>query len=171
MYLLKKGTVLHFGAITLAFVLASGPSSIVKCLAATGAPLDQADGRGLSVKSAKTVETLPTGSKRFALVIGVDEYSPNTFQTFLYRNGETKLLKVFRVPEKLNVPGDKYHIIIEAQGQEIKHYLQVKSNPNSTRPQPFSLVSDASFSNGRIGFGTREGEEFIVQFVSIIPTK
>jgi len=97
--------------------------------------------------------------------------SPNTFQTFLYRNGETKLLKVFRVPEKLNIPGDKYHIIIEALGQEIKHYLQVKSNPNSTRPQPFSLVSDASFSNGRIGFGTRDGEEFIVQFVSIVPTK
>jgi hypothetical protein len=97
--------------------------------------------------------------------------SPNTFQTFLCRNGETKLLKVFRVPERLSIPGDKYHIIIEAQGQEIKHYLQVKSNPNSTRPQPFSLVSDATFSNGRIGFGTRDGEEFIVQFVSIIPTK
>jgi len=28
-----------------------------------------------------------------------------------------------------------------------------------------------TLSNGRIGFGTRDGEEFIVQFVSIIPTK
>jgi uncharacterized caspase-like protein len=102
---------------------------------------------------------------------GQTSASPNMFQTFLCRNGETKLLKVFRVPERLNVPGDRYHIIIEAQGQEIKHYLQVKSNPNATRPQPFSLVSDATFSNGRIGFGTRDGEEFIVQFVSIIPTK
>ena len=97
--------------------------------------------------------------------------SPNMFQTFLYRNGETRLLKVFRVPEKLNLPGDKFHILIEAQGQEIKHYIQLKSNPNSTRPQPFSVVSNATFSNGRIGFGTRDGEEFIVQFVSIIPTK
>lgn len=34
----------------------------------------QRDGRGLKVTPAKPVESLPTNSKRFALVIGVDEY-------------------------------------------------------------------------------------------------
>jgi len=102
---------------------------------------------------------------------GPSARSPNMFQTFLYQNGQGKLLKLFRVPENLDVPGDKFHIIIEARGSEIKHFLQVKSNPKATQPQPFSLTSDATFSNGQIGFGTKDGEEFVIQFVSIIPDK
>ncbi|MEK6405493.1 MAG: caspase family protein [Acidobacteriota bacterium] len=97
--------------------------------------------------------------------------SPNKFHTFLYQNGKSELLKTFTVPETLGVPGDKFHIIIEANGPQIKHLLQVKSNPKATQPQPFSLVTDSTFSNGRIGFGTKDGEEFVVQFVSIIPAK
>jgi len=97
--------------------------------------------------------------------------SPNMFQTFLYQNGQARLLKLFRVPENLGVAGDKFHIIIEAHGPEIKHFLQVKSNPKATQPQPFSLMTDTTFSNGRIGFGTKDGEEFVVQFVSVIPSK
>jgi uncharacterized caspase-like protein len=97
--------------------------------------------------------------------------SPNKFHTFLYQNGKSELLKTFTVPENLGVPGDKFHIIIEANGPEIKHLLQVKSNPKATQPQPFSLTTDTTFSNGRIGFGTKDGEEFVVQFVSIIPAK
>jgi uncharacterized caspase-like protein len=97
--------------------------------------------------------------------------SPNRFQTYLYQNGQVKLLKTFQVPENLGVPGDKFHIIIEATGPQIKHYLLVKSNPKATQPQPFSLMSDSTFSNGRIGFGTKDGEEFVVQFVSVVPAK
>lgn len=97
--------------------------------------------------------------------------TPNMFQTFLYQNGQVKLLKVFRVPENLNVPGDKFHIIVEARGPEIKHFIQIKSNPKATQPQPFSLMSDTTFSNGQVGFGTKDGEEFVVQFVSIVPAR
>lgn len=102
---------------------------------------------------------------------GPGSSSPNRFHTYLYQNGQAKLLKVFQVPENLGVPGDKFHIIIEASGPQIKHSLQVKSNPKATQPQPFSLMTDSTFSNGRIGFGTKDGEEFVVQFVSIIPAK
>ncbi len=102
---------------------------------------------------------------------GPGSSSPNRFLTFLYQNGQTKLLKAFQVPENLGVPGDKFHIIIEASGPQIKHFLKVKSNPKATEPQPFSLMTDSTFSNGRIGFGTKDGEEFVVQFVSIIPAK
>jgi len=94
--------------------------------------------------------------------------SPNRFQTYVYQNGQVRLLKTFQVPENLGVPGDKFHIIIEARGPQITHFLQVKSNPKATQPQPFSLMTDPTFSNGRIGFGTKDGEEFVVQFVSII---
>src|SRR4030095_5378882 len=97
--------------------------------------------------------------------------SPNRFNTYLYQNGQAKLLKTFQVPENLGVPGDKFHIIVEASGPQIKHSIQVKSNPKATQPQPFSLMTDSTFSNGRVGFGTKDGEEFIVQFVSVIPAK
>jgi len=95
--------------------------------------------------------------------------APNMFKTFIYENGQMKPLKLFRVPENLSVPGDKFHIIIDARGPEIKHSIQVKSNPKATQPQPFSLMTDSTFSNGKIGFGTVDGEAFIVQFVSIVP--
>ena len=97
--------------------------------------------------------------------------TPNVFRTFLYQNGQSKLLKVFRVPENLDTPGDKFHIIVEATGPEIKHSIRVKSNPKVTQPQPFSLMTDTTLTHGRIGFGAIEGEEFTVQFVSVIPAK
>ncbi|MFY9558579.1 MAG: caspase family protein [Blastocatellia bacterium] len=97
--------------------------------------------------------------------------TPNLFRTFVYQDGQAKLLKVFRVPENLSIPGDKFHIIIEANGPDIKHFLQLKSNPSATQPQPFSVVTDNTFSNGRVGFGTKDGEEFVVQFMSVIPVR
>jgi hypothetical protein len=53
---------------------------------------------------------------------GPNASSPNMFQSFIYQNGQVKPLKLFRVPENLSVPGDKFHIIIEAHGPEIKHF-------------------------------------------------
>jgi uncharacterized caspase-like protein len=96
---------------------------------------------------------------------------PNYFRTYVYENGQARLLKEFPVPENLGVPGDTFHIIIDARGPDIKHFLQLKSNPKATAPQPFSWVTDQSLSNGRIGFSTRDGEAFLVQFVSIVPDK
>lgn len=102
---------------------------------------------------------------------GPNGSTPNVFRTFLYQDGQSKLLKVFRVPENLGIPGDKFHIIVEARGSEIKHSIQLKSNPKATPPQPFSLMTDTTLSNGRIGFASIEDEEFIVSFVSVIPAK
>jgi hypothetical protein len=96
---------------------------------------------------------------------------PNFFRSFIYQNGQVKPLKSFRVPENLGVAGDRFHIIIEAKGPEIKHFIQLKSSPKATQPEPFSVTTDTTFSNGRIGFGAIEGEEFIVQFVGVIPAK
>jgi hypothetical protein len=104
-------------------------------------------------------------------LMGPNASTPNVFRSFIYQNGQARPLKLFRVPENLGQPGDRFHIIIEARGPEIKHFIQVKSNPKATQPQPFSVTTDSTFSNGRIGFGTLEGEEFIVQFVGIIPAK
>ena len=102
---------------------------------------------------------------------GPNAPTPNVFRTFLYQEGQSKLLKLLRVPENLGIPGDKFHVIVEARGPEIKHSIQLKSNPKATQPQPFSLTTDTAFSNGRIGFGSIEGEEFTVSFVSVIPAK
>jgi hypothetical protein len=95
--------------------------------------------------------------------------SPNMFRTYIYENGQPRLLKEFPVPENLGVPGDTFHVIVEARGPDIKHLLQLKSNPKAGPPQPFSWVTDSSFSNGKVGFGTRDAEAFLVQFVSVVP--
>lgn len=102
---------------------------------------------------------------------GPNAATPNVFRTFVYQQGQSKLLKTLRVPENLGIPGDKFHIIVEARGSEIKHSIQLKSNPKATQPQPFSLTPDIAFSNGGIGFGTIEGEEFTVSFVNVTPAK
>jgi hypothetical protein len=102
---------------------------------------------------------------------GPKAQTPNVFRNFIYQDGQAKLLKVFRVPEDLSIAGDKFHVIVEARGPEIKHSIRVKSNPKATQPQPFSLITDTVFSHGRIGFGSIEDEDFIINFVSVVPAK
>ena len=41
---------------------------------------------------------------------GPNAQDKETFRTYLYQNGQAKLLKVFRVPESLSVPGDKFRV-------------------------------------------------------------
>lgn len=105
-------------------------------------------------------------------ITGPNAAAPNFFRAFICQNGQPpRQLKSFRVPENLGVDGDKFHIIIEANGPEIKQFIQLKSNPKAAQPQPFSVTTDTTFSNGGIGFGSLEGEEFTVQFVSVVPAK
>ena len=118
MYLLKKGTVLHFLALTLAFAIATGPSSI-KSFSASAAPLNQGDGRGLSVKTAKPVEALPTGSKRFALVIGVDEYEDSQINRLEGAGNDAKAI-VEALVQYADFPRDQVRLLTSAQPIERK---------------------------------------------------
>jgi hypothetical protein len=103
-------------------------------------------------------------------LVGPKGTSPNTFRSFICQNGEHKQLRAAeRVPEDLGRPDDTYQITIEARGGTITHRIQANSAPKSEEPKPFSVLQNVIFSQGGIGFGTKEGEEFIVRFLGIIP--
>jgi len=93
---------------------------------------------------------------------------PGTFQSYIYQNGQLKLINSDRVVEDLSRPNDSYTITIEAMGPTIKHFIQLKSNP-AAGSERLSTLTDSTFSYGAIGFGAIDGEEFLVYLVTVIP--
>lgn len=94
--------------------------------------------------------------------------NPKLFQSYVYQNGQPKLLGSDRVVEDLSRSNDSYMITIEAKGPTIKHFIKLKSNP-AAGSELFSTLTDSTFSYGAIGFGAIAGEEFIVYFVTVLP--
>lgn len=93
-----------------------------------------------------------------------------TFQSFICENGQLRQLESpQRVAVDLNNPKDQFHIIVELKGSKIEHFIEVTSRPGERKR--FGIILDSAFSNGRIGFGTRGDEEFIVYQVSVTPLK
>jgi hypothetical protein len=94
------------------------------------------------------------------------------FHSFIVQDGQIKQLKP---PEflALNLSGQNasFLISIEATGSSIKHFIEISNDPQSTGRRPLSVLTDSTFSSGTMGFTSKDGEEFIVQFVSIEPTK
>lgn len=94
--------------------------------------------------------------------------SPKLFKSYIYQNGQPKLLSSDRVVEDLSLLNDSYTITIQAKGPTIKHFIKLKSNP-AGGSELFSTLTDSTFSYGAIGFGGIDGEEFVVYFVSVLP--
>jgi hypothetical protein len=99
---------------------------------------------------------------------GTKAASPKFFQSYVYQNGQPKLLTSARVVEDLSRPNDSYTITIEAKGPTIKHFIKLKSNP-AGGSELFGTLTDNTFSYGAIGFGTVGGEEFVVYSVTVLP--
>lgn len=97
--------------------------------------------------------------------------APNTFRSYVCKEGKVALLKSDFVAEDLSRPNDSYHVILEANGPSIRHSIQVKSAPKAGGPEPISLLTDNTFSYGTVGFTTIDSEETAVYFVSIAPSR
>jgi len=115
----KKTNDLKFGALTLAFVLACGPPTIIKGLTTTLTSHNQGDGRGLNIKTTKPVEALPTGSKRFALVIGVDEYEDSQVNRLEGAGNDAKAI-VEALVQYADFPRDQVRLLTSDQPAERK---------------------------------------------------
>ncbi len=113
-------------------------------------------------------------SKNFYLfqLVGPKGAGGNTFHSFIYQNGQMRQLKP---PEflalDLSRPGDSFHITVELRGPSIKHFIELTSSPNAGGRQPLSVASDSTFSHGTVGFGAKDGEEFLVYFVNVTPAR
>ena len=88
--------------------------------------------------------------------------SPNTFRSFVVRDGKLQLINSIRVTEDLGQPGDSFHIVVEAKGSEIRHFIESVSNPSEKGIRLLDILVDSSLSYGKVGFSTKENEEFIV---------
>jgi hypothetical protein len=88
--------------------------------------------------------------------------SPNTFRSYLCRDGKIQLLKTTTVAEDISQPNDSLHIVVEAKGNQISHFIETASRPHEGGIQPLDVLTDTTLSHGRIGFSTKDNEEFIV---------
>jgi hypothetical protein len=94
--------------------------------------------------------------------------NPKTFQTYIYQNGQSKLLKSEFVVDDLSHSNDQIHIIIYAKGPTITHLIKLSSS-HTANPEKLSTLTDSAFSFGTVGFGAIDGEEFVVRFVNVTP--
>ena len=95
--------------------------------------------------------------------------SPRLFRSYIYKDGQATLLKSDTVVDDLSRPNDQFTITIEAKGSTITHYFQARSAPKAEGAQLLSSVQDSTYSYGAIGFASKDGEEFLVRSVTIIP--
>ena len=98
----------------------------------------------------------PEGPPRYAFIAS------------MCKDGKLTSLKTSRVNQDLSQANEWCHIIIEAQGSKISHQFQVSSQP-AREPPKLAILEDPTFSYGSIGFGTKDGEEFRLASVTVVP--
>jgi hypothetical protein len=100
-------------------VLASLMPTVVEGLILNEPPHNQADGRGLRIQPSKPLEALPTGSKRFALVIGVDEYEDSQINKLEGAGNDAKAI-VEALVQYADFPRDQVRLLTSDQPAERK---------------------------------------------------
>ena len=94
---------------------------------------------------------------------------PNTFRTFIRKNGklEDKSTNSIDVADLSN-PDDWIRIRVEVTGNKISHLIEVPSQPSS-KPKLIAELEDSNFLCGRIGLGSKDGEEFYTGPIVVVP--
>ena len=88
--------------------------------------------------------------------------APNTFRSYVCRDGKLQLINSTKVAEDISQPGDSFHIVVEAKGGEIRHFIETVSNPSDKGIHLLDVLVDSSIAYGRVGFSTKENEEFVI---------
>jgi hypothetical protein len=101
-------------------------------------------------------------------LLGPEGSPPNAFITSLCKDGKLTPLITLPVNQDLRQKDEWYQIIIEARGSKISHQIQLSSDP-AREPPKMALLEDQTFSYGRIGFGTKDGEEFRLGSITVVP--
>ncbi len=101
---------------------------------------------------------------------GPKSLSPSLFRSYLYQNGQFKLLDNVKVVDNLSTPGDSFTITVEADGTTIKHFIRLKSDP-AAGSKLIHTLPDKTLTYGMVGFQAKDDEEFNVYTMIVIPGK
>jgi hypothetical protein len=101
-------------------------------------------------------------------LVGPKGNHPGVFRSLVVKNGLVVNQYEEGVPIKLNLPDDQFHIFVDAVGSKITHSMTSNGSPTE-RPVILSELDDKSFASGKLGFMTRDGEEFWIRSISVLP--
>jgi hypothetical protein len=91
-----------------------------------------------------------------------------TFHFYVCQDGKLEWKDSRSIVEKINKPGDSFHIIFEARGNRFDTRLRIAGAP-SVNPHPVGIFQDDSFSYGGIGFRGKDQSEALLQTFVVIP--
>jgi hypothetical protein len=95
------------------------------------------------------------------------------FNFYICRGGQCTLKDARPIVEKLDAPGDSYHIRFEARGTKFSAKLSRLLAPSTDGPQPIGTFEDRenTFGYGGIGFRGYNDSEALLQSLVVIPVK
>jgi hypothetical protein len=93
-----------------------------------------------------------------------------TFHFYTCRNSKLEWRDSQRIVEKIDKPGDSFHIIFEARGNRFDTRMTIASAP-STNPHLIGIFQDDSFSYGGVGFRGKDQSESLLQTFFVFPLK
>ncbi|MGH9847489.1 MAG: carboxypeptidase regulatory-like domain-containing protein, partial [Blastocatellia bacterium] len=91
-----------------------------------------------------------------------------TFHFFVCRNGKLEWRDSQRIVEKIDKPGDSFHIIFEARGNRFDTRMTI-ARAASEKPHMIGIFQDDSFAYGGVGFRGKDQSESLLQTFFVIP--
>jgi hypothetical protein len=91
-----------------------------------------------------------------------------TFHFYVCRNGKLEWKDSRPIVERLDKPGDSFHLLFEARGHRFDTRITIASAP-SANPRLVGIFQDDSFSYGGVGFRGKDQSESLLQTFFVIP--
>jgi len=92
------------------------------------------------------------------------------FNFYVCEDGKLELKDSRPIVEKIDSPGDSFHIIFEARGGRFDTRMTITSAP-SAKPHLIGISQDDSFSYGGIGFRGKDQSDSLLQSFFVIPLR
>jgi hypothetical protein len=90
------------------------------------------------------------------------------FNFYVCQDGKLELKDSRPIVEKIDKPGESFHIIFEARGGRFDTRMIIASAP-ATKPHLIGISQDDSFSYGGVGFRGKDQSESLLQTFFVIP--
>jgi len=92
------------------------------------------------------------------------------FNAYVCQDGKLELKDNRPIVEKIDKPGDSFHIVFEARGGRFDTRMTIASAP-SAKPHLIGIFQDDSLSYGGVGFRGKDQSESLLQTFFVIPIR